>query len=130
MAAGAGPAEEEAAEDEAAKDEADEAAARARMEELGVASDHVQLVRCSANSEWPRDWGPHQLFDGRGRWCLVDHVFSGYPIYDRAPKDRAPQMTIETGPGDDAVSGELAQRLEVRLDPPQLHPHFSPRWER
>jgi len=97
--------------------EADEAAARARMEELGVAPEHVQLVRCSADSEWPRDWGPHQLFDGQGRWCMVDHVFAGYPIYDREPKDRAPEMTIETGPGDDAVSGELAQRFGAQLVP-------------
>ena len=97
--------------------EQDEAAARAEMEALDIAPEHLQLVRCSVASEWPRDWGPHQLFDGRGRWCMVDHVFSGYPIYDRAPKDRAPQMTIETGPGDDAVSGELAQRLGAQLVP-------------
>jgi len=75
------------------------------------------VVRCSVASDWPRDWGPHQLFDGDGRWCMVDHVFSGYPIYDRAPKDRAPQMTIDTGPGDDAVSGELAAKCGAHLVP-------------
>jgi len=97
--------------------EQDEAAARAKMEALDIAPEHLQVVRCSIASDWPRDWGPHQLFDGDGRWCMVDHVFSGYPIYDRAPKDRAPQMTIDTGPGDDAVSGELAAHCGAHLVP-------------
>jgi len=97
--------------------EQDEAAARAKMEALDIAPEHLEVVRCSVASDWPRDWGPHQLFDGDGRWCMVDHVFSGYPIYDRAPKDRAPQMTIDTGPGDDAVSGELAVHCGAHLVP-------------
>jgi len=97
--------------------EQDEAAARAKMQALHIAPEHLQVVRCSVASDWPRDWGPHQLFDGDGRWCMVDHVFSGYPIYDRAPKDRAPQMTIDTGPGDDAVSGELAAKCGAHLVP-------------
>ncbi|MEC8252142.1 MAG: agmatine deiminase family protein [Planctomycetota bacterium] len=97
--------------------ERDEAAARAKMQALQIAPDHLQVVRCSAASEWPRDWGPHQLFDGEGRWCMVDHVFAGYPIYDRAAEGGAPQMTIETGPGDDAVSGELAAKYGAQLVP-------------
>jgi hypothetical protein len=30
-------------------------------------------------THWPRDWGPHQVFDGNGQWGIVDPIFEGYP---------------------------------------------------
>ena len=98
-------------------DEKNETAARKKVEELELDPSHVQIVACSVVSEWPRDWGPHQLFDGDGNWCIVDQIFAGYPIYDREPKNGKPQMTIPTGPGDDQVNGELAAKYGAQLIP-------------
>lgn len=90
------------------------AAAEAKMTELGVAPPHLELIECSVESNWPRDWGPHQLIFGSGEWGLVDHDFQGYPSYPAGyglPGDASNDAEIEiwpTGPGDDLVVDELA----------------------
>ncbi len=95
--------------------EKNEAAAREKMAELEIDPDHLRVLRCSVVSEWPRDWGPHQAFDGDGKWCVIDPIFAGYPLFAREPKDGEPRMTWPTGPGDDVVNAEFAKELDARL---------------
>ncbi len=53
--------------------------ARATLTSWGLDPARVEYIRCNVGSVWPRDWGPHQIFDGNGTWGIVDPVFRGYP---------------------------------------------------
>jgi agmatine/peptidylarginine deiminase len=100
-------------------------AARSRMAALGIAAEQLRFVPCSVESSWPRDWGPHQLFERDGAWTLVDHLFDGWPYYPRdpAPDGAAPAATFvfRQGPGDDLVVGELADHLAAPVLELPLH---------
>ena len=75
--------------------------------------DRVRYIPCSIESEWTRDWGPHQVFDKNGTLRFVDHKFDGYPWYPRL--GGKPARVFRTGPGDDHVSAELAAALKMPI---------------
>ncbi len=82
--------------------------ARATLTSWGIAADRVEYIRCNVGSIWPRDWGPHQIFDGSGQWAIIDPIFRGYPWVD------TPCVPI-TSPGgytgDDTVPTSVAAYL-------------------
>ncbi len=84
-------------------------AAKEKINSLKVSPDQVQFISCSVESNWPRDWGPHQIFRGDGEMSMVNHRFDGYPVYPQTGEEAA--FTFRTGPGDDAVCTEVAQAL-------------------
>ncbi len=79
--------------------------ARDTFNSWGIDPAHVEYIHTSVETHWPRDWGPHQIFDGNGQWCIVDPIFEGYPWVD------TPCVPI-TSPGghngDDAVNIDVA----------------------
>ncbi|MCC6407351.1 MAG: agmatine deiminase family protein [Planctomycetes bacterium] len=61
------------------KDAAGQSAAAAAFAGWGIDPTHVDYVIAPVQTHWPRDWGPHQLFDAQGNWSIVDPIFQGYP---------------------------------------------------
>jgi agmatine deiminase len=97
---------------------AESEAARAHLTGLGIDAARLRLVEGPATSLWPRDWGPHQVFDGAGRFGLVDARFAGYPRYAAEPE----LLASEDGPrffpgyrGDDGAPERLAALLDQPL---------------
>jgi len=43
-----------------------ESSARSTFNSWGIDPAQVEYIRTSVGSHWPRDWGPHQVFDGDG----------------------------------------------------------------
>lgn len=84
-------------------------AAQAKMESLEIDSKRVQFVPCSVESNWPRDWGPHQIFRPDGVMSMINHRFDGYPVYPQSG-DKA-EFMFRSGAGDDSVCPEVAQAL-------------------
>ena len=78
----------------------------------GIDPAHVEYIHTSVQTHWPRDWGPHQVFDGAGQWGIVDPIFEGYPWVDW------PCVPI-TSPGgysgDNAVNGDVASYFGAPL---------------
>ena len=93
--------------------ESEKSKARTKLTELGVV-DSVELIDCSVDSEWPRDWGPHQIFDAQGRLGIVDPDFDGYPVYRQQGGDAV--YTFRPGKGDDKVNVEIAKFFGVPFD--------------
>lgn len=56
--------------------------AAATFASWGIDPAHVEYIACNVQTHWPRDWGPHQIFDGDGTWGIVDPIFEGYPWVD------------------------------------------------
>jgi agmatine/peptidylarginine deiminase len=79
--------------------------ARAIFDGWGIDPDQVEYIHTSVQSHWPRDWGPHQIFDGSGRWAIVDPIFEGYPW---VPVACQPIESPGGGAGDDAVNIDVA----------------------
>lgn len=82
-----------------------ESQARATFSSWGLDAGRIEYIHTSVQTEWTRDWGPHQIFDGHGQWAIVDPIFRGYPWVD------TPCVPI-TSPGgyagDDAVNVDVA----------------------
>ena len=87
--------------------------AKEKIESLKISNDKVEFVECSVDSIWPRDWGPHQLFQADKDLSIVDHRFDGYPVFPR-DKDKA-EFTFRTGKGDDAVCPEIAKNFQWKI---------------
>ena len=105
---------------------ADEAAveeARATLGEMGVDADSARylIVPKGDDSTWPRDWGPHPLFDERGNYSLLgpryvlSTPFCGTedepelccPLID----DRVPLSEFEGDTSDDLAAEAIARQL-------------------
>lgn len=56
-----------------------EEAARATFTSWGIDETRVHYIVSTVQTHWPRDWGPHQIFDDSGTWSVVDQIFEGYP---------------------------------------------------
>jgi len=79
----------------------------------GVDPDHVEFIICPVETIWPRDWGPHQIFDGNGQWGIIDPIFEGYPWVDVECGTAISSPGGHTG--DDAVPGYVADYFDAPL---------------
>ena len=87
--------------------------AKEKIQALKIDLEKVHFLECSVASNWPRDWGPHQLFRDDGTLQMVNHRFQGYPIYPRLGDE--PEFTFRPGKGDDAVCSEVAKALDLSV---------------
>ncbi len=79
--------------------------ARATLSSWGIDLDHCEFIHTSAQTEWTRDWGPHQIFDATGTWSIVDPIFEGYPwVANPCVPINSPGGYV----GDNAVNLDLA----------------------
>ncbi|MFG0327624.1 MAG: agmatine deiminase family protein, partial [Phycisphaerales bacterium JB037] len=53
--------------------------ARNTFSSWGIDLAQVEFIHTSVQTHWPRDWGPHQIFDAGGAWSILDPIFEGYP---------------------------------------------------
>jgi agmatine deiminase len=90
--------------------------AREGLLALGIAPGSMELIPSSVESSYPRDFGPHQLFDGEGHFAILDQIFAGWPMYpDRwePGQEKEPEWSEWEGPGDDDVSLDVADHLDI-----------------
>ena len=90
--------------------------ARAGLAVLGVPEVATELIPAPVESPWPRDYGPHQVFDGEGRLAVLDAVFAGWPRFPaewQAGSPREPRTSWWSGPGDDDVPLAVGEHLGV-----------------
>jgi agmatine/peptidylarginine deiminase len=73
---------------------------------LGIDPAQVVYITAPVQSWWPRDWGPHQIFDADRVWTVVDPIFQGYPWV--AP-DCVPISSPGGHVGDDMVNAYFAR---------------------
>jgi len=86
--------------------------ARATLSSWGVDPARVSYIQSTVQTHWPRDWGPHQIFDGQGRWGIIDPIFQGYPWVGPAC---APITSPGGYAGDDAVNIAVAAHFAAPL---------------
>jgi agmatine/peptidylarginine deiminase len=91
-----------------------ESQARATFNGWGIDPAHVEFIHTSVQTHWPRDWGPHQIFDGSGQWAIVDPIFEGYPW---VPVECQPIQSPGGHAGDDAVNADVAAHFGTALHP-------------
>jgi agmatine/peptidylarginine deiminase len=89
-----------------------ESEARATFDAWGIDPAHLDFIHTSVQTHWPRDWGPHQIFDGRGRWGIVDPIFEGWPW---VPVPCEPFSSPGGHAGDDAVNVDVAGHFGAPL---------------
>lgn len=78
----------------------------------GIDLDQVEFIRTTVQTHWPRDWGPHQIFDGDGNWAVVDPIFEGYPW---VPTPCQPITSPGGYYGDNAVNIDFAAYFDAPL---------------
>jgi agmatine deiminase len=76
----------------------------------GIDPARVTYIMSSVQTHWPRDWGPHQVFDGSGQLTVIDPEFDGYPWISQPC---APVTSPGGYSGDDQVPAEVASFLGV-----------------
>jgi len=86
--------------------------ARQTFNSWGIDPSHVEYIHASVQTKWPRDWGPHQIFDGNGEWAIVDPIFEGYPW---VPAPCQPISSPGGHAGDDAVNSDVAAHFGAPL---------------
>jgi len=86
--------------------------ARNTFSSWGIDPAQVEYIQTSVGSHWPRDWGPHQVFDGNGDWGILDPIFEGYPWVSNAC---VPISSPGGWSGDDAVNGDVAAHFGAPL---------------
>jgi agmatine/peptidylarginine deiminase len=86
--------------------------ARQTFSSWGIDPDQVEYIHASVQTKWPRDWGPHQIFDGNGEWAIVDPIFEGYPW---VPAPCQPVSSPGGHHGDDAVNIDVAAHFGAPL---------------
>ena len=86
--------------------------ARSTFNSWGIDPAHVEYIQTSVGSHWPRDWGPHQVFDGNGDWGILDPVFEGYPWVSNAC---VPISSPGGYSGDDGVPADVASYFGAPL---------------
>ena len=87
------------------KNQSAENEARATFLSWGIEPEYMEFIHCNVESIWPRDWGPHQIFDGAGAWSVIDPIFEGYPW---VPVDCQPITSPGGHEGDDTVPIDFA----------------------
>jgi agmatine/peptidylarginine deiminase len=85
-----------------------QASAAASFSGLGIDPAQVEYITASVQTWWPRDWGPHQIFDVDRVWTVVDPIFHGYPWV--AP-DCVPIGSPGGHAGDDMVNTYFARQM-------------------
>jgi agmatine/peptidylarginine deiminase len=87
-------------------------------EQWGLDLERVHTILTSVQTEWTRDYGPHQIFDENGELAIVDAVYIDTPVcragYEGDPKER-PMTYLGNYPGDDATNVDVARFLAVPL---------------
>ncbi len=89
-----------------------ESSARSTFNSWGIDPARVEYIQTSVGSHWPRDWGPHQLFDGNGDWGILDPIFEGYPWVSNAC---VPISSPGGYVGDDGVNADVAAYFSAPL---------------
>ena len=82
-----------------------ENSAQSTFNAWGIDLDQVEFIHTDVQTHWPRDWGPHQIFDGDGQWGIVDPIFEGYPW---VPVECQPVSSPGGYDGDDTVNVDVA----------------------
>lgn len=95
--------------------------ARSGLLARGVPAEHLVLIPSTVESEWTRDYGPHQVFDTKGCLTVVDSVYINTPVFSRdqgtVARGEALDYYNETFPGDDRTPQAFAELRDL------------PRWE-
>jgi agmatine/peptidylarginine deiminase len=89
-----------------------ESQARATFTAWGIDPARLDFIHTSVQTHWPRDWGPHQVFDGSGQWAIADPIFEGYPW---VPVACGPIDSPGGHAGDDAVNVDVAAHFGAPL---------------
>ena len=92
-------------------------AARESLLELGISEESFEIVPTPVESPYPRDFGPHQIFDQDGTLAVLDAVFAGWPRYPAAWGEEGPgepPFSWYAGDGDDDVSLAVAEYFTMR----------------
>ncbi len=89
-----------------------ENSARSTFNSWGIDPAQVEYIQTSVGSHWPRDWGPHQVFDGNGDWGILDPIFEGYPWVSNAC---VPINSPGGYAGDDGVNADVATYFGANL---------------
>lgn len=88
------------------KDATAQGQAAAAFAGWGVDPKQLEYIQAPVQTHWPRDWGPHQVFDASGNWSIVDPIFEGYPWVP--PTCNTPINSPGGHAGDDAVNQYVA----------------------
>ena len=92
-------------------------AAREKLVELGISEGSFEIVPAPVESAYPRDFGPHQIFDDNGNLAVLDAVFAGWPRYPASWGEDGPgepPFSWYEGDGDDDVSLAVAEHFTMR----------------
>src|SRR4051794_23087002 len=81
--------------------------ARRRLRRAGVDLGRVDFFHVPTDRVWTRDYGPYFLTDAAGDVAATDWGFNGWAKYDDWQRD-------------DAVAGQLAERLGLRYWRPEV----------
>ncbi len=85
---------------------------RRHVKGLGIDSTRVRYLSSDVDSAYPRDFGPHQIFDGRRRLSVLDTMFSGWPTYLAEPDgDTSWSSVWFDGPGDEDAPLDFARAM-------------------
>lgn len=95
-----------------------EANARNTFAAWGIDPARTTYIQTNVETHWPRDWGPHQVFDGSGTWRIMDFIFQGYPWVS---SDCVPISSPGGHAGDNAVNAGVAAFFQAPLE-------FFPGW--
>ena len=92
-------------------------AAREKLLELGLTEESFEIVPAPVESPYPRDFGPHQIFDQDGTLAVLDAVFAGWPRYPASWGEDGPgepPFSWYSGDGDDDVALAVAEHFTMR----------------
>jgi agmatine deiminase len=91
--------------------------AREKLLALGISEASFEIIPAPVESPYPRDFGPHQIFDADGTLAVLDAVFAGWPRYPASWGEAGPgepPYTWYAGDGDDDVSLAVAEHFTLR----------------
>jgi len=92
-------------------------AAREALLALGISEESFEIVPAPVEGPYPRDFGPHQIFDQDGTLAVLDAVFAGWPLYPASWGDDGPgepPYSWYDGDGDDDVALAVAEHFTMR----------------
>jgi agmatine/peptidylarginine deiminase len=100
-------------------DQEEKTEAESKLKELGIDLGSVELIIDESVGfyAWPRDFGPHALFDQNGDFQLADPKFVGYPSSmphcDSPLYEESSLWDLFGNENSDPTAAELAKRLNV-----------------
>lgn len=99
----------------------DEQEAEDRLADLEIDLSRVFFFPCLVETNSVRDFAPHQIFDERGQWTLLDHVFQGQPLISIGSYTGGPGFTLNYGGAPPPIQDDSPEQMALELKAPLRH---------